>query len=294
MTFAIANADMAAAWDGEEGDDWARDWRRYDRSIQRYQNRLLAAAEIGANDHVVDIGCGNGESTRAAARVAVDGSALGIDLSTRMIERARELAASEGLANVEFERADAQVHAFESNVHDVAISRFGAMFFADRVAALRNICRSMRPGGRLVMLAWQELARNEWLVEIRSALAAGRELPAPPPGVPGPFGLADPEGVEVDLHTAGFAQVAVEAVEEQVWAGSDAHDALLFLRNTGVARGLLQDLDDAARASVTETLRETMAAHQTGNGVELGSAAWLITARRDYSNPSVHPERSRD
>lgn len=294
MTFAIANADMAAAWDGEEGDDWARDWRRYDRSIQRYQNRLLAAAEIGANDHVVDIGCGNGESTRAAARVAVDGSALGIDLSTRMIERARELAASEGLANVEFERADAQVHAFESNVHDVAISRFGAMFFADRVAALRNICRSMRPGGRLVMLAWQELARNEWLVEIRSALAAGRELPAPPPGVPGPFGLADPEGVEVDLHTAGFAQVAVEAVEEQVWAGSDAHDALLFLRNTGVARGLLQDLDDAARASVTETLRETMAAHQTGNGVELGSAAWLITARRDYSNPSVDPERSRD
>lgn len=294
MTFAIANADMAAAWDGEEGDDWARDWRRYDRSIQRYQNRLLAAAEIGANDHVVDIGCGNGESTRAAARVAVDGSALGIDLSTRMIERARELAASEGLANVEFERADAQVHAFESNVHDVAISRFGAMFFADRVAALRNICRSMRPGGRLVMLAWQELARNEWLAEIRSALAAGRELPAPPPGVPGPFGLADPEGVEVDLHTAGFAQVAVEAVEEQVWAGSDAHDALLFLRNTGVARGLLQDLDDAARASVTETLRETMAAHQTGNGVELGSAAWLITARRDYSNPSVDPERSRD
>ncbi len=279
MTVAIANVDMAAAWDGDEGDDWARDWQRYDRSIQRYQDRLLVASTIDASDQVLDIGCGNGESTRAAARVAVDGSALGVDLSTRMVERARELASSEGLANVAFQRADAQVHAFEPNAHDVAISRFGAMFFADRVAAFGNICHAVRPDGRLVMLAWQGLERNEWLVEIRAALAAGRELPIPPPGVPGPFGLADPEGVEADLHTAGFSQVAVEAVEEPVWAGSDGNDAFLFFRNTGLARGLLKDLDDAARTSTTESLKERMAGHQTGHGVELGSAAWLITAR---------------
>jgi len=280
MTVAIANVDMAAAWDGDEGDDWARDWQRYDRSIQRYQDRLLVASTIDASDQVLDIGCGNGESTRAAARVAVDGSALGVDLSTRMVERAREFASSEGLANVAFERADAQVHAFEPNAHDVAISRFGAMFFADRVAAFGNICHAIRPDGRLVMLAWQGLERNEWLVEIRAALAAGRALPIPPPGVPGPFGLADPEGVDVDLRAAGFTQVAVEGVEEPVWAGSDADDAFLFFRDSGVARGLLQDLDDAARSSALESLRETMAAHQTENGVEFGSAAWLITARR--------------
>jgi len=280
MTVAIANVDMAAAWDGDEGDDWARDWQRYDRSIQRYQDRLLVASTIDASDQVLDIGCGNGESTRAAARVAVDGSALGVDLSTRMVERARELASSEGLANVAFQRADAQVHAFEPNAHDVAISRFGAMFFADRVAAFGNICHAVRPDGRLVMLAWQGLERNEWLVEIRAALAAGRALPIPPPSVPGPFGLADPEGVDVDLRAAGFTQVAVEGVEEPVWAGSDADDAFLFFRDSGVARGLLQDLADAARSSALELLRETMAAHQTENGVEFGSAAWLITARR--------------
>lgn len=279
MTVPIANVDMAMAWDGEEGDDWARDWKRYDRSIHRYQDRLLAVAEIGATDQVLDIGCGNGESTRAAARVAVDGSAFGIDLSTRMVERARELATREGLVNATFERADAQVHAFEPDAHDVVISRFGAMFFADRVAAFRNICHAIRPDGRLAMFAWQELERNEWVVEIRAALAAGRELPIPTPGVPGPFGLADPEGVEADLHTAGFPQVAVEAVEEPVWAGSDGNDAFLFFRNTGLARGLLKDLDDAARTSATESLKERMAAHQTGHGVELGSAAWLITAR---------------
>ena len=243
MTVPIASVDMAAAWEGEEGDDWARDWKRYDRSIQRYQDQLLA----------------------------VDGSALGIDLSTRMVERARELAAREVLVNVAFERADAQVHAFEPDAHDVVISRFGAMFFADRVAAFRNICHTIRPDGRLVMFAWQELERNEWLVEIRAALAAGRELPIPPPGVPGPFGSADPEGVETDLHTAGFAQVAVEAVEELVWAGSDADDAFLFFRNTGVARGLLKDLDDAARTSATESLKERMAANRKRCGTRLGS-----------------------
>jgi SAM-dependent methyltransferase len=280
MTVEIANVDMAAAWDGDDGDDWARDWKRYDRSIQRYQNRLLSASTIDASDEVLDIGCGNGESTRAAARVAVDGSALGIDLSTRMVERARELASSEGLANVAFERADAQVHAFEPNAHDVAISRFGAMFFADRIAAFANICHAIRPGGRLVVLAWQELVRNEWLVEIRAALAAGREMPIPPAGVPGPFGLADREGVEVDLRAAGFAQVAIEQVEEPVWAGSDAADALLFFSNTGLARGLLQDLDDAARASAIGSLKETMVERETADGVEFGSAAWLITAQR--------------
>lgn len=280
MTVEIANVDMAAAWDGDEGDGWARDWKRYDRSIQRYQNRLLTASTIDASDQVLDIGCGNGESTRAAARVAVDGSALGIDLSTRMVERARELASREGPANVAFERADAQIHAFEPKAHDVAISRFGAMFFADRIAAFANISHAIRPDGRLVLLAWQELDRNEWLVEIRAALAAGRELPTPPAGVPGLFGLADRESVEVDLRAAGFAQVVVEQVEEPVWAGSDADDACLFFSNTGLARGLLQDLDDAARASAIGSLKETMVEHETADGVEFGSAAWLITAQR--------------
>lgn len=129
MTVAIANVDMAAAWDGDEGDDWARDWQRYDRSIQRYQDRLLAASTIDASDQVLDIGCGNGESTRAAA----------------------------------------QVHAFEPNAHDVAISRFGAMFFADRVAAFGNIGHAIRPDGRLVMLAWQGLERNARAVRSRGS-----------------------------------------------------------------------------------------------------------------------------
>jgi len=63
------------------------------------------------------------------------------------------------------------------------------MFFADPVRAFTNLAESLHPGGRIGLLAWRELARNEWMSAIRDALAAGRSLPIPPPGAPGPFGL---------------------------------------------------------------------------------------------------------
>ena len=126
MTATIANAEMARAWDGAEGEDWARDWNYYDRAARDYQTHLDAAAAIESGYRVLDIGCGNGESTRIAARAADLGSALGIDLSTRMLERARALADAEGITNATFVRGDAQVHPFERNAFDVAISRFGA------------------------------------------------------------------------------------------------------------------------------------------------------------------------
>lgn len=88
----IANVDMAAAWDGDEGEDWARGWERYDRSIRAYHHRLMAAASVSPGEQVLDVGCGNGQSTRDAARAAHGGWALGVDLSSRMLERARERA----------------------------------------------------------------------------------------------------------------------------------------------------------------------------------------------------------
>ena len=136
MMATIANKEMAAAWDGDEGAEWARDWERYDRAVAGYQARLMAAAAIGPAQRVLDVGCGNGETSRAAARQAAAGSVLGVDLSSSMLERARQLAATEGLANVRFEQADAQVQRFEPGAFDVVVSRFGTMFFADPVAAL--------------------------------------------------------------------------------------------------------------------------------------------------------------
>ena len=143
----------------------------YDTELQSHNGALLRACAIRSHEHVLDIGCGTGQTTREAARLAATGSALGVDIMEPMIARARELAAVEGLHNVRFEHGDAQVHGFPPQHFDLAMSRYGTMFFADPIAAFRNIRGALRPGGRLVMMVWQAHEANEWSVAIHHALA---------------------------------------------------------------------------------------------------------------------------
>src|SRR5215475_11978336 len=103
----------------------------YDAELRRHNEVLRRASGIQHRDHVLDIGCGTGQTTRQAARAAVAGSALGLDVAAPAIERARELARVDGLRNVAFERADAEVYPFAPRRFDAAISRFGTMFFND-------------------------------------------------------------------------------------------------------------------------------------------------------------------
>jgi SAM-dependent methyltransferase len=280
MAGEIVNVDMAAAWDGDEGDDWVREWERYDHSMRPFHDALLAAVPIERTDRVLDIGCGNGESTRDTARLAPDGSAFGIDLSSRMIERARELARLQGVRNVVFEHGDVQAYPFADGAHDVCISRFGAMFFSDTDAAFSNFGRSIRHGGRLGLVFWRRPDQNEWFQCVFGALAVGRELPSPVPGVPGPFALADVDSTRGALERAGFDSIEVEPVDRPFWIGTDVEDAFGFFRASGIARGLMQDLDDAQRARAFDALRATMAEHASADGVAFGASAWLATARR--------------
>jgi SAM-dependent methyltransferase len=276
---AIANVEMAAAWDGAEGAHWTEHAERYESIGPAYWEALAAGVGIRVDDDVLDVGCGTGRSARDAARIATSGTVLGVDLSGRMLERARAAAEAEGLVNVRFEQADAQVHPFPSAGFDVAVSSFGAMFFADPVAAFANIFRSLRPDGRLGLLAWRPLEENEWLCALRGALAAGRDLPTPPPGVAGPFGLADPVYVDTVLRGVGFVDVAVDPFDAPMRFGDDTEDAFAFVSTLGITRGLLSDLDADAATAAVGALRTTMAEHETPDGVLLGGAAWVVTAR---------------
>jgi SAM-dependent methyltransferase len=276
----IVNVEQAQSWNGNEGEAWAAGQDRYDTAVGAYNTRLLDAARISTDDRVLDIGCGCGESTRGAARLAAAGSALGVDLSAPMLERARRRAREEGIENVTFEQADAQVQPFETGAFDIGISRFGAMFFEDPVAAFRNIGTALRPGARLALIAWQPLEKNEWLSAFRASIAMGRTLPAPPVGTPGPFGLAEPVAVRGILGRAGYVDVDMVGLEEPFEVGADADDAFGFVRTIPVVNGMLQDLDDTAREQALAQLRATLVAHETARGVILGSSGWLITAER--------------
>ncbi len=272
----IANVDMAAAWDGEEGAAWAAQAEHYDKSGTRYNPHLIN--HISADNTVLDIGCGNGGTSRAAAGIARN--VVGIDLSSEMLAYARKRASDEGLTNVRFEQADAQVHPFDSDAFDVAISRQGVMFFADPVAAFANIGRALRSGGRIAFLGWQSLADNEWLRLMRETLAMGRELPMPPRGAPGPFGFADPDNNHRIFSEAGFENITNEDVSEPLWFGDDVDDAYAFVSSAGPVRGMLADLRDADKARGLDNLRDAIASHATPDGVLLGSSCWLVTATK--------------
>lgn len=275
----IANVEMAAAWDGSEGEHWTQHAGHYERAAQRSWQRLLDAVSIGTRDVILDVGCGTGRSTRDVARIASSGSALGVDLSARMLAYAREAAEQEGLTNVRFQQADAQVFPFPEAAFDIAVSSFGAMFFVDPTAAFTNIARALRPDGRVALLAWRAVARNEWLTSVRTALAIGRHLPEPPPSVPGPFGLADADHVRRVLGAAAFVDIRLDEVDEPTVFGSDAEDAFAFVSNFGITKGLTQDLDEDSRARALDALRRTLVEHETDDGVLFGTSAWLITGR---------------
>jgi SAM-dependent methyltransferase len=194
-----------------------------------------------------------------------------------MLGRARELAVAEELTNLVFEQGDAQVRTFVSASFDVAISRFGVMFFADPVAAFRNVGGALRPGGRLAFVCWQDLSRNEWLlVPVSAAL---EHVPMPDlgsPGAPGPFSFAEPNHIQEVLGSAGFESVVVTALDGQIRLGDDANDAMAFLRETSMARVLLGKADQAATTRALDAVTEALRAHEAPEGLYLDGAAWLV------------------
>ncbi|WP_433650159.1 class I SAM-dependent methyltransferase [Micromonospora zamorensis] len=248
----------------------------YDAELRLHNELFRAAAGVGSHDRVLDIGCGTGQSTRDAARAAVNGSATGIDISGPMLERARQLSDDEGLPNITFQQADAQVHRFPPTHFDLCISRFGTMFFADPAAAFTNIGSALRPGGRLVLLVWQERDRNEWATAIRRTFT---DEPATPGG-PNPFSLADQTVTKDLLVAAGFAAVDFTDVHVPVYYGPDSATAFDAVFRLWEFKDLLANLDAAAAEQARTRLRTTLDAHHTDGGVYFGSRAWIVTARR--------------
>jgi SAM-dependent methyltransferase len=278
MSVAAGNEAQARAWDGDEGEVWARHPRFFESSVRLHEASLMAAAAIPADARVLDVGCGTGDSTRDAACAAHRGSATGIDLSTRMLERARALAAAQGVDNVTFLHGDAQHFSFEPSSFDIVVSRTGTMFFADQIRAFTNIASALRPGGRLVLLSWQGPERNEWFLSFVDAMTLGKGLAPPPADAPSPFAHADPVRTRGILTAAGLADVRIDPLELPMYFGvtvDEGHGVLgeLLAWMTG-------GLEEGERARALARLRGTLEAHDTPDGPALGSRAWLITARR--------------
>ena len=276
----IVNTDQAEAWNGYEGEHWARNQQRWDTVNEGFNEPLLAAAAISDTERILDVGCGTGRTTRLAALRAPRGHALGLDLSGPMLERARATARAEHVGNVDFEQGDAQVHPLPSAAFDLVISRYGVMFFADPVAAFGNLARALRPDGRLALLCAADPAGNDWVRAI-GALRAHVPLGGlAVPGGPGMFSLADPDRIQAVLTPAGLADVRSERVEVRADWGPDAADVAAFLLNSGPGRHLTSEADQETRDRTHRTLEDFLRTYEADGRVRLRSTAWLVTATR--------------
>ena len=278
LSVAPGNNDQLAAWDGDEGAVWAAHPEFFDSSVRHLHRRLVEAAAVAPDDRVLDLGCGSGQCTRDAARQATRGEAVGIDLSRPMLRVAEETAAREGLGNVRFVHGDAQVHPFEPGTFDVAVSRTGAMFFADQVAAFTNVARALRPGGRLALVSWRSAAENEWFTSLVHALRPDLPVIAPPPDAPSPFRHADPDVTTSSLTAGGFEQVALTPLDAPMYFGRDAEEGFRVVSD--LLAWMVREVEPAERVESLARLRGLLQAHETGDGVAMGCAAWLITAAR--------------
>lgn len=271
----------AQEWSDEDSRSFLAERVRHERMRRGLTGRLLTAADIAASEYVVDIGCGFGDTALQAARSATSGRVLGVDLSASMLAEARALAEQQGVGNVDFVEADAQTHAFAPGEFDVVLSSFGTMFFADPQAAFANIATALRPGGRLVFVCWRDRDESEFFAVPLAAIAAHTAPPEhPDPDTPGPFSLADPERIRALLSTAGFGDIGIDGVDEPFRVGTGPEDVLDFYRNLPMIRPALDAVDEDTAAAITRTLRAELAARQDTDGVTLGSATWLVTARR--------------
>jgi SAM-dependent methyltransferase len=251
--------------------DRVTDAARYEVVSGGVDADLFATAAIGPRDRVLDVGCGYGATTRRAARLAAAGHAVGNDVAAALLDRARGFAADEGLTNIDFEQGDAQTHPFPDGGFDVAISRFGTLFFTDPVAAFTNIARALRPAGRLVITTVGPTNGTDLPTLLSSALGGPAEVtPAQ--------SLADPSHLTDVLRAAGFSDPRVTAVETTIRIGEDAAAAAEFVLGWGAFRGIVDEADPGAVEAVRRGLTTAARRFETTDGVRLHNTAWLAHA----------------
>jgi SAM-dependent methyltransferase len=277
------NAEQREYWNGADSREWIESPDQYDEMLAPFGELVLERAELRPGTRVLDVGCGNGATTLDAARaVAPAGEAVGIDLSEPMLDIARDRAKERGVANASFVVADAQVEQFDAPF-DVLISRFGIMFFDDPEAAFANLADAVAPGGRLVFVCWRPAPENEWVsVPMAAALqhlsTAGEMLG----DAPGPFRYGDPSALVSALERAGMIDVAIERVDTTILLGGrGSHaDARDWIGNSGMTRRLLGEVDPDLHGRVVHAMGESLEPFVTDEGVRIGSAVWIVTARR--------------
>lgn len=251
-----------------------------------YHSRVpLEQLALPAGSNALDVGCGWGDTAIELARkVGASGKVLGLDCCDAFLDKGRRDAAAEGLSNVRFVVADVQAYRFEREF-DFGFSRFGMMFFANPVAAMRNVRTALRPGATLMFVTWRSLDDNPWLGIPKATVLKF----LPPPGEnaqtcgPGPFSMANADVVRAQLKAAGFVDPTFTRVDGPIMVGRDVDQAIDMQMALGPAGEIVREagaLAESRKNDIEDALHGELARYRAADGsVWMDSSSWTITAR---------------
>lgn len=236
---------------------------------------LLAMAAPAPGEAVLDVACGAGVVSLAAARaVGPAGRVLGVDLAGAMVQAARQRAQDLGLGQARFERMDAEQLVLPDAGFDVTLCVLGLMYVPDPQAALRELRRVLRPGGRAVIAVWGERARCGWAplfgivdAEVRSEVC------------PLFFGLGQGDALARHCASAGLQVTAQRRRSDWLkYSGADEACAAAFVG--GPVALAWSRFDRAVRERVQARYLDAIAPWRDGQGYRLPAEYLIVAARR--------------
>ena len=278
-----ASNDFVAFWNDVLADKFER-FRDILVNGLSYHSRVpFKNLQVAPGSRVLDVGCGWGDTAiQLAGMVGPAGSVLGLDCCEAFLKKGRSDARAAGVENVHFIAADVQTHPFPAE-YDLCFSRFGMMFFASPVAAMRNVRKALKPGGRLIFITWRTIDDNPWLGAPKAVVL--RFLP--PPGEdaltcgPGPFSMSNPSLVSAQLEAAGFRDISFERTDGPVMVGNSVEEAMQFQLALGPAGEVYREAGEEAerrKPEIEAALRDELARYNQDGRIVMASSSWTITA----------------
>ena len=269
MTFDAAQYKITTRQQWEE---YAGGWNAWAPLLETWlgeaTQRMLDLAGVDSGSRVLDVAAGaGGQSIAAGQRVGSDGSVVATDLSPTILEHAVDAAKAAGLDNVTSRELDGeQLHDLPGESFDAAISRVGLIYFPDRHQALTGIHHALRDGGRFATVTYSTAATNGFFSLPVSIIRDRAQLPAPAPGQPGPFSLADPEVVERELIQAGFQDVVVDVIDAPVRLPSAAECVRFERESFGALHQMLGSMTAADQESVWADIESELGQFENDEG----------------------------
>ncbi len=276
----LPNTKQIKFWNSHFGIAWANNAEATDFVFSNITHAIIQAASIAPGDRVIDLGCGSGGTSIAAAnQVGPTGRVLAIDVSEPMINRVKARNTALKLQNLSILKGDAAVFPFKTDEYDVLVSRFGCMFFDDPKNAFRNIGAALRHGCRLALAVWRPPRENPWAMEPISIAKQFIDMPPRPgPEEPSPFSFSDPDRVKIILSDAGWSNIDFAPLDIQLPLGRSDGEALTFLTQMGPLAVPLAEATKKNYTKAISSIRDLLDTKKNNDGiVRFAAGCWIIT-----------------